>query len=88
MLKFNASANGPSGEEQKPREKGLLSRRREEMSVPSPGEPLMASGFVAPSTPCFLEEGETLPVRGGAWLMGPRSPLAAPSSINTQHPAR
>lgn len=82
MLKFNASANGPSGEEQKPREKGLLSHGMEEASVPSPGEPLMASGFAAPSTPRFLEEGETLPVIG-ARLMGPCSPLAAPSSIKT-----
>lgn len=83
MLKFNVSANGPSGEEQKPGEKGLLSHGKEKASVPSPGEPLMASGFAAPSTPCFLEEGETLPVRSGAWLMGPCSPLATPSSIKT-----
>lgn len=82
MLKFNASANGPSGEEQKPREKGLLSHGMEKVSVPSPGEPLMASGFTASSTPCFLEEGETLPVIG-ARLMGPCSPLAAPSAIKT-----
>lgn len=51
--------------------------------MPSPGEPLMASGFTAPSTSCFLEEGETLLVHRGALLMGPCSHLTVPSSIKT-----
>lgn len=34
MLKFNASANGPSVEEQKSREEGLLSHRRKECAEP------------------------------------------------------
>jgi len=75
MLKFNASANGLSGEEQKPRQIGLLSHGREKASVPSPREPLIAAGFTAPSTPCFLEEGET------SWCLAEGTPLSltAPS---------
>lgn len=81
MLKFNALANGPSGEEQKPGEKVLLSHGREDASVPSPGEPLMASGFPGSSAPPFLGDGETLPVPDGTGLVGPCSLLAGPSSI-------
>lgn len=70
MLKFNALANGLSRVEQEPGEKG------KRVSVPGPGEPLMASGFASHCSLCFLEEEDT--------ALGSRDPPASLNKIPPQ----